>query len=37
QISAWALMSVEEQWAVIDELDVQRRSNDVTIAPDFGD
>lgn len=37
QISQWALMSIEEQWGVIDELDVQRPANDATIAPDPGE
>jgi predicted Fe-S protein YdhL (DUF1289 family) len=37
QISEWALMSVEQQWQVIAELDVQRRANDATIAPEVGE
>jgi len=37
QISGWALMSVAEQWAVIDELNAQSRLNDATIAAENGD
>ena len=37
QISGWALMSPEEQWQVIDELDVQKRVIEATIAPELGD
>ena len=37
QISRWALMSVAEQWAVVDELDAQSRPNDATIAAENGD
>jgi|GEM_PF-965013 predicted Fe-S protein YdhL (DUF1289 family) len=36
QISAWALMSVEEQWNVIDELAARQVENDVTIAANSG-
>jgi predicted Fe-S protein YdhL (DUF1289 family) len=36
-ISAWALMSAAEQWAVIDELDARSRENDATIAAENGD
>lgn len=37
QISQWAMMSVAQQWQVVDELDVQKRANDATIASEFGD
>jgi predicted Fe-S protein YdhL (DUF1289 family) len=37
QISGWALMSVAEQWAVIDELAAQSQLNDATIAAENGD
>jgi predicted Fe-S protein YdhL (DUF1289 family) len=37
QISQWALMSVAEQWEVMDALDVQKCANDATIASGFGD
>ena len=37
QISSWALMSVAEQWDVIDELDARGSENDVTIAAEHGD
>ena len=37
QISGWALMSIAEQWAVIDKLTARRGTNDATIAADNGD
>ncbi|MDH4055825.1 MAG: DUF1289 domain-containing protein [Gammaproteobacteria bacterium] len=37
QISAWALMTVAEQWQVIDELAARKLENEATIAPDSGD
>jgi predicted Fe-S protein YdhL (DUF1289 family) len=37
QISGWALMSVAEQWAVIDDLAARIGINDATIAPENGD
>ncbi|NCF73107.1 MAG: DUF1289 domain-containing protein [Gammaproteobacteria bacterium] len=37
QISGWALMSVAEQWSVIDDLRARRPENDVTIAAEDGD
>jgi len=37
QISGWAFMSVAEQWAVIDQLDVPSLANDGTIAHYDGD
>lgn len=36
QISAWALMSIDEQWAVIDELDAQNAGIGGTIADGSG-
>jgi len=32
QISGWALMSIAQQWAVIDQLAARERENDGTIA-----
>lgn len=32
QISTWALMSIGEQWAVIDQLNAQKLENQATIA-----
>lgn len=37
QISGWSLMSVAEQWGVIDDLRARRRENDVTIAAEDGE
>jgi predicted Fe-S protein YdhL (DUF1289 family) len=37
QISAWSLMTAEEQWQVIDELAARRLENEATIPPDSGD
>ncbi len=37
QISSWALMSVSEQWDVIDALAAREREIDATIAASDGD
>ncbi|MCH9693658.1 MAG: DUF1289 domain-containing protein [Gammaproteobacteria bacterium] len=37
QIAGWARMSIDEQWAVVDELAALPRSIDGTIAPTNGD
>jgi len=37
EISGWALMTVAEQWTVIDELAARSPLNDATIAPENGD
>ena len=37
QISSWALMTVAEQWTVIDELAARSPLNDVTIPAENGD
>ncbi len=37
QISAWAMMTVAEQWQVIDELAAREAGNDATIAPECGE
>ena len=37
QISAWALMSIAEQWQVMDELVARGQVNDATIAAEKGD
>lgn len=37
QITGWARMSKDEQWAIIDELALLSRSIDGTIAPANGD
>ena len=36
QISGWARMSPDQQWAVIDELAAREQENNVTIAPSDG-
>jgi predicted Fe-S protein YdhL (DUF1289 family) len=37
QISAWAMMTAEEQWQVIDELTARQGKNEATIAPECGE
>ncbi len=36
EISSWALMTVQQQWQVIDELPVRLGENEATIAPETG-
>ncbi len=37
EISSWSLMTVDEQWQLIDDLAVRKATNDVTIPPLDGD
>jgi predicted Fe-S protein YdhL (DUF1289 family) len=37
EISGWSLMSVTEQWTVVDKLRAQHRENDATIAVEDGE
>lgn len=37
EISSWALMTVKQQWRVIDDLAVRISKNDATISPENGD
>ena len=36
EISLWAIMTVQEQWQVIDELAVRLGENEATIVPETG-
>ena len=36
EISLWAIMTVQEQWQVIDELAVRLGENEATIVPKIG-